>query len=96
MKIIEIEISNANEGLNAFADIFRRTQAGEKIASQNPRIGFNSLRELFSAITPKRLELTQYVAGHEGLNTRQLSQALARDYKNVHTDVTALVIRQRQ
>jgi len=39
----------------------------------------------------KRLELLRHVAEQQGtLNTRQLAQALGRDYKNVHTDVSAL------
>jgi hypothetical protein len=37
--------------------------------------------------TKKRLELIRYVAAYEELNTRQLAQALSRDYKNVYEDV---------
>jgi predicted transcriptional regulator len=40
--------------------------------------------------TKKRLELIRYVAAHEELNTRQLAQALSRDYKNVYQDVREL------
>jgi len=54
-------------------------------------VSFGSIKDLFSAITEKRLELLRYVAERQGtLNTRQLAQALGRDYKNVHTDVSAL------
>ena len=56
-----------------------------------PRLAFGSLRELFSAITEKRLEMLRFVATNENLNTRQLSQQLGRDYKNVYTDVKDLV-----
>jgi len=37
--------------------------------------------------------LLQYVAGNPGLSIRALAQALSRDYKNVHTDVTELEAR---
>jgi predicted transcriptional regulator len=56
-----------------------------------PRLAFGSLRELFSAITEKRLEMLRFVATNENLNTRQLSQQLGRNYKNVYTDVRDLV-----
>jgi len=56
-----------------------------------PRLAFGSLRELFSAITENRLEMLRFVATNENLNTRQLSQQLGRDYKNVYTDVNDLV-----
>ncbi|MGH8615065.1 MAG: hypothetical protein ACREYF_24345 [Gammaproteobacteria bacterium] len=46
--------------------------------------------EHFSAITEKRLELIRHVANQEGLNIRQLAQALGRDYKNVYEDVREL------
>jgi predicted transcriptional regulator len=55
-----------------------------------PRIAFGSLRELFSAITERRLELLRHLGAHGGLDTRQLAQALKRGYKNVHTDVAEL------
>jgi predicted transcriptional regulator len=56
-----------------------------------PRLAFGSWAEVFSAITEKRVELIGYVTGRAQLNTRQLAQALGRDYKNVYTDVQALV-----
>ncbi len=50
-----------------------------------------SLRSPWRAATEKRLELLRHVAEQQGtLNTHQLAQALGRDYKNVHTDVSAL------
>jgi predicted transcriptional regulator len=65
-----------------------RVQAGDELTL---RLAFGSLHELFSAITEKRLELLRHVAEHPGLNIRQLAQALIRDYKNVHTDVSELI-----
>jgi predicted transcriptional regulator len=88
MSRIEIEILKSQAALNAFNDTWRRVEAGEPVA---PRLAFGSLRDLFSAITEKRLEMLRFVAAHEELNTRQLSQQLERDYKNVYTDVKDLV-----
>lgn len=88
MNRIEIEVLRPQAALKAFTDIGHRLDAGEAVT---PRLAFGSLRELFSAITEKRLELLRFVAVNEGLNTRQLAQELGRDYKNVHTDVADLV-----
>ena len=88
MNRIEITILKPQAALDAFAETWRRVEAGEE---QEPRLVFGSLRELFSAITEKRLELLRYVATHDVLNVRQLAQELGRNYKNVHTDVRELV-----
>jgi predicted transcriptional regulator len=88
MNRIEITLLKPQAALDAFADTWRRTERGEQQPSQ---LVFTSLRELFSAITEKRLELLRYVVTHENLSIRQLAQGLERDYKNVHTDVTELI-----
>jgi predicted transcriptional regulator len=88
MSRIEFEVLKSQAALDAFAETWRRVETGEPVT---PRIAFGSLRELFSAITEKRLEMIRFVAEHEGLNTRQLAQQLGRNYKNVYTDVRALV-----
>lgn len=88
MNRIEISVLSPQAALRVFADTWQQAAGGENARS---RLAFGSLRELFSAITEKRLELLRHVASHEGLNVRQLAQSLGRDYKNVHTDVTELV-----
>jgi len=85
---IEITVLKPQAALDAFAETWRRIETGEEA---KPRLAFASLRELFSAITEKRLELLRYVATHEALNVRQLAEGLGRNYKNVHTDVRRLV-----
>jgi predicted transcriptional regulator len=70
--------------LSAFAEVWRQAESGGEPV---PRLAFASLREVFSAVTEKRLELLRHVAAHEGLNVRQVTRELGRDYKNVHTDV---------
>jgi predicted transcriptional regulator len=88
VKTIEITVLKPSGGLQAFADTWRQFEGGGATA---PRLAFGSLRELFSAITEKRLELLRFVAGHGGLNVRRLATELGRDYKNVHTDVAGLI-----
>jgi predicted transcriptional regulator len=87
MNRIEIGVLTPKAVLGAFADTWNAAEAGEGVT---PRLVFGSLRELFSAITEKRLDLLRHAA-HEGLNVRQLAPSLARDDKNVHTDVSNLL-----
>ena len=88
MNRIEIEVLSSAAALTAFARTWRQTRAGRKAT---PRLAFGSIAELFSAVSEKRLELVRHVAESEGLQIRPLSRALRRDYKNVHTDVQALI-----
>lgn len=88
MKAMEIMVLGPDAALRAFGRTWRDLEAGREPKS---RLAFGSMRELFSAITEKRLELLRFVAGHDGLNVRGLASGLGRDYKNVHTDVTELV-----
>lgn len=88
MNRIEISVLSPQAALRAFAETWRGAEAG---VETTPKLAFGSLRELFSAVTEKRLDLLRHVATHEGLNVRQLAQALGRDYKNVHTDVAGLI-----
>ena len=88
MKCIEIEIMRSSDALNAAIDTWHIAESGKDVA---PRLSFGSIKDLFSAITEKRLELLRYVAEQKKVsNIRQLAQALGRNYKNVHTDVSAL------
>ncbi len=88
MNRIEIEVLSSRAALAAFARVWKQASGGRKTT---PRLAFGSIAELFSAVSEKRLELIRHVASNEGLQIRPLSRALGRDYKNVHTDVQALV-----
>jgi len=88
MNRIEISVLKPDTALHTFAGTWQAAEAGHAVT---PRLAFGSLRELFSAITEKRLDLLRHLAIHEGLNVRQLAKSLGRDDKNVHTDVMSLV-----
>jgi predicted transcriptional regulator len=88
VNVLEISVLSPQAALRSFAETWRLADAG---SSGSSRLAFNSMRELFSAITEKRLELLRHVAAHDGLNAHKLAAALGRDYKNVHTDVVELV-----
>jgi predicted transcriptional regulator len=88
MNRIEIEVLTLRAALTAVSRVFRKVKAGRKVT---PRLAFGSIAELFSAVTEKRVELIRHVAKHEDLQICPFARALGRDYKNVHTDVQALL-----
>ncbi|MCK4758001.1 MAG: hypothetical protein KAS67_06095 [Thermoplasmata archaeon] len=46
--------------------------------------------ELFDTLTPKRLELIDYLANNQASSIKKLSEALHRNYKNTYDDLLAL------
>ena len=87
MKRIFVEVMTSTEALKRFERAWRHA---EKRKDAEPTVGVGSIGELTTLLSPKRMELLRYVAGNPALSVRALSQALKRDYKNVHTDVVDL------
>jgi predicted transcriptional regulator len=87
VKKIYVEVMSSGEALKRFARTWRKLALSE---SSEPTIGVGSIAELTTLLSPKRMELLRFVAEHPELSVRALAQALNRDYKNVHTDVTEL------
>lgn len=90
MKRIEIGVGSLKQAAGAFADLWRRAEAGERLPEATARVDFGSLPELLAVLSPKRLELLEAIKRDPGESIRALSRSLGRDYKNVHEDVTAL------
>jgi len=90
MKTIEIGVITPEADRARALAVARQIDSGTDLPEATARLNFTSIKQLFSAITEKRLELVRHVASHEGLNIRQLAQALERDYKNVYEDVRKL------
>ena len=51
---------------------------------------FPTIQTMLETLSPRRLDLLRHVRQHGANNVRELAQALARDYKNVHQDVAVL------
>jgi DNA-binding MarR family transcriptional regulator len=49
-----------------------------------------SQEELFTYLTPRRMELLEYLGAHPLDSIKDLAEILERDYKNVYDDVLAL------
>ena len=88
-QILHIEISSPDESIRQFADVWHKIEHGEEVEPFYS-VGFESMAELISTLTPKRWELIERLH-HEGpMSIYALAKLLQRDYKNVHTDVKAL------
>ena len=90
MKRIEIGVVNPKAEQRTLMDWAAQVDAGVAMPEGVPQLNFSSFGQLHSTLSERRMDLLEYVACHEGLNIRQLAQALGRDYKNVYEDVRML------
>ncbi|MBL0141220.1 MAG: hypothetical protein IPP91_03940 [Betaproteobacteria bacterium] len=87
MKKLYVEVMSSEDALKRFARAWKKASAG---AAVEATIGLGSIAELTALLSPRRMELLRHAAQNPGLSIRGLAQALGRDYKNVHTDVSEL------
>jgi len=88
-RILHIEVSTLEESLDQFGDYLQQTIQSKTTASYSG-IGFESIKDLFATLSPKRLELIEQLKRQGPMTVYALAKKLGRDYKNVHTDVKAL------
>ena len=67
------------------------TDALETGNYQGEHFTFETPGALFSAITPRRWDVLNYLQGRPAMSIRELAKRLKRDVKNVHADVTKLM-----
>lgn len=87
MKKLYVEVMSSGEALKRFSRAWKSASYRE---GADATIGLGSIAELTTLLSPKRMELLRHVAQNPALSIRGLAQALERDYKNVHTDVSEL------
>jgi predicted transcriptional regulator len=88
-RVLHIEISSADESMRQFADAWHKAERGDEFEPFYS-VGFESMAELISTLTPKRWELIERLYHDGPMSIYALAKLLQRDYKNVHTDVRAL------
>ena len=86
---IHIGVEDPNKGLERFVEAWRKA---EKEAIEVPvvHLNFEDFSMLMSLLTPRRLELLKQLRQIGPTSVRALAKNLERDYKNVHSDVSAL------
>src|SRR3990167_3785914 len=73
-----------------FIKTWKQGEQGNAAEIQAERVCFMDLSTMLSTLSEKRLEILRALQCQPGLNIYKLAQQLARDDKNVHTDVALL------
>lgn len=89
-QILHVEIQSAEAALGRAQKVMQRVSAGEKVPVYNG-LGFENIAQFAAALTPQRWLLINALKGIGPSSIYALAKKLGRHYKNVHTDVTALV-----
>jgi Predicted transcriptional regulator len=87
---ILISICSLDEFKKATRIAFKQAQAGASPEDPIHRVYFTSEEDLFSMLSPKRMELLKYLKKNGPLSCRKLATLLNRAYANVHEDVKQL------
>ncbi len=85
---VQVHVDSLQDMGKRFVSAWKRAEAGEPV--NETHITFLDVEAMVATLSPRRLELLRYVRQHGASNTRELSAAIGRDYKNVHQDVAAL------
>ena len=89
-QILNVGIASPEESLAHFAKVWKAAAGGKKVKPYNG-IGFESIAQFAAALTPQRWLLINALKSIGPSSIYALTKKLGRHYKNVHTDVTALV-----
>ncbi|MFA6556642.1 MAG: hypothetical protein WCT03_09455 [Candidatus Obscuribacterales bacterium] len=89
---ILISICSLDEFKKSVRTSFRRAEAGDAALDPIHRVYFTSEEDLFSTLSPKRMELLKFLKKSGPLSCRKLAISLNRAYANVHEDVKQLTL----
>jgi predicted transcriptional regulator len=90
MREVKLHVAGVDD---FFADARRaagRIDAGD-LRVQETVIAFENMETLLKVLTANRWRLLRTLRARGPMSIRQLSRLLARDYRGVHSDVTALI-----
>lgn len=89
-KVVELRIGDARDALDRFEAAWNRRLEGRKLSPLRV-LSMLDLPLLLRTLTPARWALLERLREAGPGSIYELAKRLGRDYKNVHTDVTALV-----
>ena len=88
-KVLELRVGDARDALDRFEAAWNRRVEGRQGATLAV-LSVEDLPLLLRTLTPARWQLLERLRKAGPLSIYQLAKRLERDYKNVHTDVSAL------
>jgi predicted transcriptional regulator len=87
---LDVRVGGAGDALDRFEAAWNRVAEG-RAAPQLAVLSFADLPLLLKTLTPARWAILQSLGEKATASIYELAKRLGRDYKNVHTDVSALV-----
>jgi predicted transcriptional regulator len=88
-RLLELRVGDARDALDRFEAAWNRRTEGRR-AKPRYVLSMADLPLLLRTLTPARWELLERLRDAGPLSIYELAKRLERDYKNAHTDVTAL------
>src|SRR5205814_3372542 len=89
-RILELRVGDARDALDRFEAAWTRRIERRKVGPLRV-LSLQDLPLLLRTLTPARWDLLDRLRDTGPVSIYQLAKRLGRDYKNVHTDVTALI-----
>jgi predicted transcriptional regulator len=87
---LQVEVTSLEESLGQFAQAWRAAESGKRVKSY-AGIGFESAMQLLTTLTPQRWALVAALKDAGACSIYALAKQLARNYSNVHGDITKLL-----
>jgi len=84
-RIVTLKVASLDDAMRDFRSAWTTGQASE------PSIAFASWDLMHKALSPKRLAILRTLCGQGPMSIRELARRIDRDFKGVHSDVTALL-----
>lgn len=89
-RVLEIRVAPPRDALDRFEAAWNRLAEGERVRSYHV-LSLENLPALTRALSPARWALLGALRDGGACSVYELARRLKRDYKNVHTDVAALM-----
>lgn len=90
VRILEIRVAPPRDALDRFEAAWNRVAEGRKLAPLRV-LSLEDLPAFSRTLTPARWALLENLKKDGPCSIYELAKRLGRDYKNVHTDATALL-----
>jgi len=89
-KILEIRVAPPGDALDRFEAAWNRVSDGRKVSPLRI-LSLEDLPAFVKTLTPARWSLIENLRTEGSVSIYGLAKRMGRDYKNVHTDVSALL-----
>ena len=86
MNTVRLEVRSLDDVLG---DVAKAWKTGE---ATKARISFDSVEDLWKALSPKKMDILKAMTGAGQLGIREVSRKVGRDVSAVHRDLHALIV----